>query len=92
MHLVCHISDPIHAMGSCDTFTANTSEQLSIGNINEAYQSTNTVNYFQKMFKNNDRYTSLDYTEETPLYNDIQDWYDIDSGKVLKLLSTSDKW
>jgi hypothetical protein len=45
MDLVSHISEPIWRMGSGDNFTTDMSERLHIGNVKEAYQSTNKVNY-----------------------------------------------
>jgi hypothetical protein len=69
-------------MGSGDNFTTDISERLHIGNVKEAYQSTNKVSDIRQMLKHNDRSTGLDYTEETLSYLDLQGWYDIDSGKV----------
>ena len=43
------------------------------------------------MLKNNDRYTGLDYMEETLSHLALQGWYDIDSLKVFNILSTSDQ-
>jgi len=37
MHLVSHISESIHQMGSGDNFTTDISEQLHIANVKEAY-------------------------------------------------------
>jgi len=45
MHLVSHISESIRRMGSGDNFTTDISERLHIGNVKEAYRSTNKVNY-----------------------------------------------
>jgi len=78
-------------MGSGDNFTTDISEWLPIGNVKEAYQSTNKVNYIQQMLKHNDRYTSLDYMEESLSHLALQGWYDIDSVKVFNLLSAADK-
>jgi len=44
MHLVSHISESIRRMGSGDNFTTDISERLHIGNVKEAYRSTNKVN------------------------------------------------
>jgi len=45
MPLVSYISESIRHMGSRDDFTTNISEWLHIGNLKEAYRSTNKVNY-----------------------------------------------
>jgi len=91
MHLVSLISESIRQMGSLDNFTTDISEQLHIGNVKEAYRSTNTVNYIQQMVKHNDRCTSLDYMKETLSYVALQCWYNIDSAKVFNQLSAADK-
>jgi len=78
-------------MGSGDNFTTDISEQIHIGNVKEAYRSTNKVNYIRQMLKHNDRSTGLDYTEETLSYLALQGWYDIDLAKVFNLLSAADK-
>jgi hypothetical protein len=65
MYLVSNISESIQRMGSGDNFTTNISGWLHIGNVNEAYRSTNKVNYIRQMLKHNDRSTGLDYMEET---------------------------
>jgi len=91
MHLVSHISESIWLMGSGDNFTTNISERLHISNVKEAYRSTNKVNYTRQMLKHNDRSTALDYKEETLSYLALQGWYDIESAKVLNLLSAANK-
>jgi len=60
--------------------------------VNEAYRSTNKVNFIQQMLNHNDRFNSLDYMEETLSYIALQGWYDIDSVEVFNLLSATDKW
>jgi len=92
MHLMSHISESIWWMGSGDNFTTDISKQLHIGNVNEAYQSINNVNYIRQMLKHNDWSSSLDYMEEILSYLALQGWYDIDSAKVFNLLSANDKW
>ena len=57
----------------------------------EAYWSTNKVNFIRKMLKYDDRSTGLDYMEETLSYLALQGWYDIDSANVFNLLSTADE-
>jgi len=91
MHLVSHISESIRQMGSGDNFTTDITQRLHIGNVKDAYRSTNKVNYIQQMLKHNDRSTTLDYMEETLSYLGLQGWYDIDSAKVFNLLSAADK-
>ena len=91
MHLVSHIAEAIWRMGSGENFTTNISERLYIGNVKEAYQSTNKVNYIQQMFKYNNQCTGLDYMEETLSYLALQGWYNIDSVKVFNLLSAADE-
>jgi len=92
MHHVHHISGSIRQMGSVDNFTTDISEWLHIGNVKEAYQSTNKVNYIQQILKHNDRCTGLDYMEETLSDLAHQGWYDIDSAKVFNRLSATDEW
>jgi len=89
IHPVSHISESLRRMGSGDNFTTNISERLHIGNVKEAYRSTNNINYIQQMLKHNDRCTGLDYMEETLSYLALQGWYDIDSAKVFNLLSAT---
>jgi len=84
MHPVSQISESIRRMGSRENFTTDISERLHIGNVKEAYRSTNKVNYIQQMLKHND------YMEETLSYLALQGWYDIDSAKVFNLLSAAD--
>jgi hypothetical protein len=91
MHLVSHISESIRQISSGDNFTTEISEQLHIGNVKEAYRSTNKVNHIHQMPKHNDRCTGLDYVEETLSYLALQGWYDTDSAKVFNLLSAADK-
>jgi len=91
MHLVSHISESIRRMGSGDNFTTDISERLPIGNVKEAYRSSNKVNCTRQMLKHNDRSTGLDYMEETLPYLALQGWYDIDSAKIVNLLSPADK-
>jgi len=91
MHLVSQISESIRRVGSGNNSTTDISEHLHIGNVKEAFRSTNRVNYIQQMLKDNDRCTGLDYMEETLSYLALQGWYDIDSAKVFNLLSAADK-
>jgi len=91
MHLVRPISESIWRMGSGNNFTTYISEWLHIGNVTEAYRSTNKVYYIRQMLKHNDRSTALDYMEETLSYLALQGWYDIDSAKVFNLPSAADK-
>jgi len=91
MHLMRHISQSIGWMDAGDNFTTIISEQLHIGNVKEAYRSTNKVHYFWQMLKHNDLSTSYDYLEETLSYRTLQGWYDVDLAKVFNLLSTADK-
>jgi len=91
MHLVSHISESIRRRGSGENFTTDISEQLHIGNVKEAYRSTNKGNYIRQMLKHNDRSTVLHYMEETLSYVALQGWYDIDLAKVFNLLSAADK-
>jgi hypothetical protein len=65
LHLVSDISESIRRMCSGDNSTSNISDWLHIANVNEAYRSTNKVNYIRQMLKHNDRCTGLDYMEET---------------------------
>jgi len=60
MLLLSHISESSRRMGSSDNVTTDISEWLHIGNVKEAYRSTNEVNYIQQMLKHNDRCTSLE--------------------------------
>jgi len=92
MHLVNHISDSIRRMGSGNDCTTYVFERLHVGNVKEAYLSTNKLNCIQHMLKHNDWSTGRDYMEETVSYLALQGWYDIDSTKVFNLLSATDKW
>jgi hypothetical protein len=91
MHLVSHTTESIWRMGSGDNFTTDISERLHIGNVKEAYRSTNKVNYNQQMLKHNDRCTCLDSMEVTLSFLTLQGWYNIDSAKVFNLLSAANK-
>jgi len=91
MDLVSHVSESIRRMGSGDYFTTDISERLHIAHVEEAYRSTNKVNYVRQMLKHNDHCTGLDYMEETLSYLALQGWYDIDSAKVFNFLSATDK-
>jgi len=91
MHHLSYISESIWQMGSSDNFTTDISERLHIRNVKDAYRSTNKVIYIQQMLKYNGQCTGLDYMEETLSYLALQGWYDIDSVKVLNLLSAADK-
>jgi hypothetical protein len=67
IHLVCSISKSIQPNAFGDNFITNNSERLHIGNVKEAYQSTNKVNYIAQIHKHNDRCTVLADMEETLL-------------------------
>jgi len=54
MHLVSHILKTIWRMGFRDNFTTDISEAVRIGDMKEAYQWTNIVNYIRHMLKYND--------------------------------------
>jgi len=91
MHLVGHLSEPIWQMGSGNNFTTDISEWLHMGNVKEAYRSTNKVNYIRQMLKRKDRSTGLEYMNETLSFLTPQGWYDIDFAKVFNVLSAADK-
>jgi len=91
MHLVSCMPESIWWTGSGDNFTTDISERLHIGNVKEAYRSTNKVNYIQQMLKHNDRCTGLDYLEETLSCLALQGCYHIDSATDFNLLSAADK-
>jgi hypothetical protein len=78
-------------MGSGDNFATDISEWLHVGNVTEAHQSTNKVNIIQQMLKHNGRCTGLDYMEETQSRLVLDGWYNIDSAKVVNLLSAADE-
>jgi hypothetical protein len=86
MHLLSHTSESIRWMGSDDNFTINLSERLHIAKVKEAYRSSNKVNYNRQILKHNDD------MEETLSYLALEGWYDVDSTKVINLLSATDKW
>jgi len=92
MHLVSHILESIRRMGSGDHFKTDISEWLHIANVKVAYRSSNKLNYIQRMMKPNDRCTGPDYMAETLSYLALEGWYDIDSAKVITLLSATDNW
>jgi len=60
MHPVSHLCKSIRRMGSGDNFTTDISEGLHIGNVKEAYRSTNKLNCIRQMLKHNDRCSCLD--------------------------------
>jgi hypothetical protein len=91
MHRVSHISESIRRIGSGDNFTTAISEQLHIANVEEAYRSSNKVNYIRQMLKHNDQCTGLDYMEETLSYLALEGWYNIYSANVFNLLSATAK-
>ena len=91
MHLVSHIFESMRRMGSVNNFTTNISSWLHIGNVKEAYRSTNNVNYIEQILTHNHRCTGLDYTEETLSYLALHGWYDIDSAEIFNLLSAANK-
>jgi hypothetical protein len=78
-------------MGSSVNFTTDISELLNVGNVKEAYRSTDKVNDFQQMCKHNDPCTGLDSIQMTLTYLALQGWYNIDSANVCNLLSAADK-
>jgi len=61
-------------MGSGYNCITDISERLPIGNVKEAYRSTNNVNYIRQMLKHNDQCTSLDSMEETQSHQALQGW------------------
>jgi hypothetical protein len=91
MYLVSHNSESIRRMRSGDNFTTDISEWLHIANVNEAYRSSNKVNYIRQMLRHNDRCTGLEYMEETLSYLAHEGWNDVDSAKISNLLSATDK-
>jgi len=78
-------------MGSGDNFTTDISEWLHIANVEEAYRSSNKVNYIRQMLMHNDRFPGLDYMEETLSHLALQGWYDMDSAKDFNLLFVTDQ-
>jgi hypothetical protein len=67
MHLVSHILKSIRQMGSVDILTPDNAEQICNGNVREAYQCKNKVNYIRHMLKHNDWCAIRDHLEETQL-------------------------
>jgi len=93
MYFASHILQSTWRIGSGDNFITDISKWLDIGNLKEAYWSTNKVNYFQRMLKHNDRCNGHDYMEKTLSYLALQGWYDIDSAKVVNLQSAANiRW
>jgi len=90
IHLVSHISESIRWIGSSENLTTHISRWLHMGNVKEAYRSTNKVNYIRLILKHNDWCTGLHYMVETLLYLALQGWYNIDSAKVFNLPTTAD--
>jgi hypothetical protein len=78
-------------MGPGDNFTTDNSQRLHIGNVKEAYRSTNKVNYIRQMLKHNHRFTGPDYMGETFSYLALQGWYDIDLVNAFNQPSAADK-
>jgi len=89
MHLVSHVSEVIWRSSSRDTDGTNISEQVHIGNVEEASRFTNKVKYISQMVKLNDESSHLGYEEEALLYHTLQGWYCIDLVEVFDLLSTT---
>jgi hypothetical protein len=91
MHLGTHISESIRRMGSGDNFITDTSERLPIANVKEAYRSTTKGDFIRQMLKHNNWCTCFHYMEVMLCHLALQGWYDIDSAKLLNLLSSTDK-
>jgi hypothetical protein len=78
-------------MSSSDNFTDNISDRLYIGNVKEAYQSTNKVNYMPPWFKHNARSTRLHYSEKILSNLSLFGWYDNILAHGFNLQSADDK-
>jgi hypothetical protein len=76
-------------MGCGNNYTTDVSELLHIGNVKEAYRSTNKVDYIQQMLKYNDQCTGLGDMEDTLSHLVLQGWYEFDSPKVTNRLSAT---
>jgi len=92
MHHVREMEESIRRIGSGHNSNTNRCEWLHIGNVKEAYRSTNKADYIQQMQNHNNQCTSLDYMQQTLSYLALQCWYDIDSVIIFNLLSAANKW
>jgi len=92
MHCVSHISESIRQMDSGDKFWTDICGWLHIDNLNQAYRSSNKVNYIHQMLKHNARCTGFDYMEETLSYLAFKGWYEIGSAKDFTRLSATNTW
>jgi len=92
MHPVSHVSVSIQQISSRDIFTTDIFQWPYIGKVNEAYASTNAVDFDGQMLKHNDQCTGLEYMREILFYLAHQGLYNIDSAKVFNLLSTANTW
>jgi len=79
-------------MRSGKNFSTEIYEWLHVGNVTEAYQSTNNVSFIGQILKHNDACTGVDYTVETLSYLAVQGWNNISSAMVCNLVSAADKW
>jgi len=91
-HPISKISDSIWRIYSSDNGMADNSWGLHIGNVKEAYWSTNKCNYIQHTFKYLDRSPGHVHMEVTLAYSALQGWYNIDSATLFNLLCTADIW
>jgi hypothetical protein len=91
MQFLSHISESIWQMGSGNNVTPDISEPLHIGNVKEAYRSTNKVNDIGKMIKHDGKCTCLDCMEKVVSHHALQGWQNIDSANVFNLLSITNK-
>jgi hypothetical protein len=91
MHLVSDISESTQQMDCGYNFSADISDWLHIGNVQDVYRSTNKFNYIQQIVKHNNQGTGLDYIEGTLTYIARQGCHDIDTAKIFSLQSDTDK-
>ena len=92
IHLFSHISQTIEILGSGDIFTADISDWLHIGNVNDVNWSATKVNYVLQMHKHSDQSTGCKYIDETLSYLALEGWFSIDLAKGFNLQSAANKW
>jgi len=79
-------------MDFANNFTIDISEQLGINHVEDAYRSTNQVNYSRQILMHNTWSTSVDCMEQILSYPALQDFYDISLPNDFNIISPADKW
>ena len=91
MHLLSHLTESICQMGSPNNFSTDVSELLHVEMVNEAYRSTNRVNFEEQILWYNDRYTGLAYMIQTLEYLAFRGSLDSDTARTLRMSSQEER-